>query len=376
MIVEEKLDALLRRAAKDVDDGLVPSCQLAVGLDGEIVVNEAFGQATVDTRYVMFSCTKAVTASAVWMLIGDGVLDIERPVTSSIPEFMELGEPERRHAVTVEQVLLHTSGFPYAPMRRDVWGTRDSRLERFRTWRLNLEPGTRYEYHATSAHWVLGELIERLGGTDYRAFILDRVVKPLGLDALRVGVPPAEQDDIADLVLTGAPIDPDELESLIGLREFPVGEVTDDALMAFNDPAARAVGVPGGGGVSTAADLARFYQALLHNPGGLWDADVLADATSRIRTTLADPLRGTPANRSLGMIIASDDGKAAMRGMGHTVSARAFGHDGAAGQIAFADPETGLSFAYLTNGRDVNIIREWRRTSSLASKAAVLTTPT
>ena len=62
--------------------------------------------------------------------------------------------------------------------------------------------------------------------------------------------------------------------------------------------------MPGGGGISTATDMALLYQAFLHNPGGLWDADVLADATGHIRTTLPDPILRTPANRTLGLIAA------------------------------------------------------------------------
>jgi CubicO group peptidase (beta-lactamase class C family) len=56
--------------------------------------------------------------------------------------------------------------------------------------------------------------------------------------------------------------------------------------------------------------------------------------------------------------------------MGKTVSPRAFGHNGAGGQIAWADPETGLSFCYLTNGLDQHELRQWRRTTGIASRAA------
>jgi CubicO group peptidase (beta-lactamase class C family) len=78
----------------------------------------------------------------------------------------------------------------------------------------------------------------------------------------------------------------------------------------------------------------------------------------------------TPAMRSLGLVIAGDDGQSFMRGMGRTVSARAFGHNGAAGQIAWGDPATGLSFVYLTNGIDRNILRQYRRGTAVASLAA------
>ena len=64
-----------------------------------------------------------------------------------------------------------------------------------------------------------------------------------------------------------------------------------------------------------------------------------------------------------------------MRGMGATVSANAFGHNGAGGQIAWADPATGLSFAFVTSGLDLNFLREARRTASFGSKAAVCVAP-
>jgi CubicO group peptidase (beta-lactamase class C family) len=143
----------------------------------------------------------------------------------------------------------------------------------------------------------------------------------------------------------------------------------------LGQPENLAVGVPGGGGVSTAADFALFYQGLLHNPLGLWSDDVLRAATAEVHCDLPDPLRGTPSHRTLGLILSGDDEAKAMRGFGFTVSGGAFGHDGAGGQIAFADPATGLSFCYLTDGHDENLIREWRRTAGIASKAAVCAAP-
>ena len=61
---------------------------------------------------------------------------------------------------------------------------------------------------------------------------------------------------------------------------------------------------------------------------------------------------GVPANRGLGVVLAGDDGMSNRRGLGRTVSPMAFGHNGVGGQIAFCDPESGLSFAYTTNGLD------------------------
>ena len=216
---------------------------------------------------------------------------------------------------------------------------------------------------------MLAELIERQSGTDYREFIRDRILDPLGLTRLALGVPEDQQSDIATLSGRGEVATPDELEAAIGVRELPITEVTEAVLLGFNLPANLALGVPGGGAVSTAADFALFYQALLDDPGEVWARDVRLDAIGAIRNRFPDE-RGVPANRTLGLVVAGDDGQSAGRGMGYTVSPAAFGHNGAGGQIAWADPATGLSFVYLTNGLDRNVLREWRRTSGLASRAA------
>jgi len=90
----------------------------------------------------------------------------------------------------------------------------------------------------------------------------------------------------------------------------------------------------------------------------------------RIRTgSMKDPDRGMSANRALGIVIAGDDGRANLRGFGRTNSAQAFGHPGFGGQCAWADPASGISFAYLTNGFDRNDLREGRRSVALCSLA-------
>jgi CubicO group peptidase (beta-lactamase class C family) len=361
----DAMDALVARAHREIDDGLLPSCQLALAHRGEVVLEVALGDATLDTRYVIFSCTKALVASAIWLLIGDDRLDPAVRVMEIIPEFGSNG----KDVVTIEQLLLHTSGFPRAPLGPPDWYTREGRLARFARWRLNFEPGTKFEYHPTAAHWVLAEIIERIAGADYRDFIRTRILEPIGLERLVLGCPPDQQGDIAPLSGVGVAATPDELEAALGVREIPLTEVTEEVLLGFNTPENLALGVPGGGAVSTAADLALFYQALLHDPGAVWAPEVRLDAINEVRNRFPDE-RGVPANRTLGLVVAGDDGKSAWRGMGYTVSPTTFGHNGAGGQIAWADPATGLSFVYLTNGLDRNLLREARRTSGIASRAA------
>jgi CubicO group peptidase (beta-lactamase class C family) len=242
-------------------------------------------------------------------------------------------------------------------------------------WRLNWEPGTAYEYHPTSAHWVLAEIIDRVTGSDNRDEVQRRITDPLGLPRV-LGIPEGpDQDGIAALVKVGELATPEEIKAAFGVAELPVTEVTPEALLGFNDPATRAVGVPGGGGCMRAADLALFYQGLLHNPGGFLPEEVLRDATSRVRNNLPDRLSGVPANRGLGVVLAGDDGKSNMRGLGRTVSPGAFGHNGAAGQLAWGDPASGLSLGYTTNGVDLHVVREPRRGTAIGSLAALCTTP-
>ena len=148
-------------------------------------------------------------------------------------------------------------------------------------------------------------------------------------------------------------------------------DTTDDSMLVFNEPEARAVGVPGGGAVANAADVALFYQALLHNSASVWDEQVLADALGKVWVNMPDPITRVPANRGLGVVIAGDDEFKSYRGMGRTVSPQAFGHQGVGNQVSWADPETGISFCMLTNGLDANPLRSARLASALSNRAGV-----
>jgi len=252
-IDEDALAELVARAQREIDEGHIPSCQLAFARHGRVALSVTLGDAAPDSRYVIFSSTKAIVASAIWQLLAEDAIRLEDRVAEHIPEFGANG----KDVVTIEQVLLHTSGFPRAPLGPPRWLTREGRLDTFSKWRLNWEPGTRFEYHPTSAHWVLAELLTRVDGVDHTESIRRRVLEPLGLSRLALGVPRAQQGDIAPLVHTGQVPTPEEFSAVIGAPGIDVGEVTEAALMGFNEPDSLAVGVPGGGGVSTAASPCR-----------------------------------------------------------------------------------------------------------------------
>lgn len=365
--MSDRFSALRDRALRDVEQGIVPSAQIAVAQHGEIVLHEQFGDGTTESRYVVFSCTKAITAAVMWQLLGEGQLKLDTRAAEIVDGFGDNG----KDAITVRHLLTHTGGFPRAPLGPPTWASRSERIATMSRWRLNWEPDTRFEYHPTSAHWVLGEIVHSLTGNDIVANVSSRVLDPLGLRRLTLGVPADAQHDILDLVPSGSDPSPGRLAALFGIDDITLirGEVTPDALVWFNLPEVREIGIPGAGAVSNAADLALLYQAFLQNPEGMWAPEWLQAGTADVLVTLPDPMLGHPANRTLGLIQAGDDGKSHLRGMGHAVSPRAFGHNGAAGQIAFADPDHGLSFVYLTNGIDRDFLREAGRTASLATKA-------
>lgn len=360
------LEALLSRARREVEDGVLPSCQVALAHGGELVALETFGDATDDTRYAVFSCVKAFVAGAVWLLIGNTTLDITLPVAEYVPEFATLG----KEVVTAEHLLVHTAGLPSAPLGPPEWETGPGRLDAYRRWALEYEPGSSYRYHPTSAHWVLAEIVERVSGQDFRDFVHLRVTQAAGLGRRVLGVPVDQQDDIATVEIRGEVASADELQAILGQREVPSTQDAYEPLLLLNRPEVRALGIPGGGGIMGAGDLALFYQALLHNPGDMWHPDVLADATGTVRNRFPDQIFGSPASRTLGLVVAGDDGLGFIRGFGTGTSPRTFGHGGAGGQIAWADPQSGLSFAFVTNGIDANVIRQARRGMELSTVAA------
>jgi CubicO group peptidase (beta-lactamase class C family) len=95
----------------------------------------------------------------------------------------------------------------------------------------------------------------------------------------------------------------------------------------------------------------------------------LRDAKTNVRNRFPDMI-GRPAFRTLGLETAGDDDKADMRIGAGATSPGTFGHGGAGGQIAWADPATGLSFVFLTNTFDANVVRMYRRDAALTRLAA------
>jgi CubicO group peptidase (beta-lactamase class C family) len=327
-----RLDVLLRRVRLEVDHGPLPSVQVAVAKDGQLVAFETIGDARPHQRYILQSVGRGIVAGVVWKLLGEGVLQLEDRVAEIVPEFGTNG----KDVVTIGHVLTHTAGFPFAPLGYPKMLERSTRLEAFAKWRLSYEPGTVFQYHLTSAAWVIAELVERCTGLRFAEYLRTQISEPLGL-TLELEVPPERQgESVVWPVATDRTSDDQEVD--------PWGP------WYLADPEILAAGEPSHSMVGTAADVARFYQALYHS--GLWSPGAVTEG-SRIRVSqvpAGEQIYGGGSQIVHTGLFISVAGDSPGSWMPSTASPATFGNGGAPCQIAFIDPETGVSFAFLTNG--------------------------
>jgi CubicO group peptidase (beta-lactamase class C family) len=334
----DRLERLYATVEAQIADGRYHGAQLAIARHGKLAAFRTFGQARVDpptpatdrTLWLLFSQTKPVVGAAIWQLVDQGALSFADRIADHIPEFARRG----KGLITVQQVITHQGGFPDATVSPAAWTDHERLRAEVCDFALQWDPGTRMKYHGISAHWVLAALIEAVTGRDYREVIRRDLLDPLGLDDLRVGVPQELQDRCADMHAPG-----DGPAS-------PGGE-------AINSPEWRTAGVPGAGGYATAAAMAAFYQ-LLVGEGQLNGVRVLSPRVVQLATRnhtgeRLDEAQGVAMHRGLGVYIRGTEG--GNRALGTLAGPRTFGHGGAGSSQSWADPDSGLSFTYLSNTR-------------------------
>jgi CubicO group peptidase (beta-lactamase class C family) len=372
----EVRDALYE-AAKTTTEKTGCAAQVALAQHGELAVFGSFGSAAhgdgsrearevdEETLFVLFSVTKAIVAAASWILLQENRLSLEDRVADHVPGFGVAG----KERISIEDLLIHTAGLPNARLDTRDWLDPAVRRQRFAEWELEWTPGSRFSYHGNSSMWLLAEVIGAVSGTDYRDFIRSRIIEPLGLSDLYIGLPDDEQGRVARVEVVGEPMS-DQKRSV-----SPVDAPTiEDTMVTWaNHEEMRRIGNPGGGAIGTAADVARFYQAVLADLAGdgpgIWQQGMVEEAITPRCVELIDPMTSQPALRGLGVVVAGEDGRM-WRGFGTDCSARAFGHMGAGGQVAWADPETGIAFAYCTNGAERNAAKQGARGLRLSNLAA------
>jgi CubicO group peptidase (beta-lactamase class C family) len=327
-----RLGLFLARARLEVEQGRLPSVQVAAARHGRLVAFETYGAATNERRYILQSVGRNLVAAAIWKLLGDGVLHLDEHIADVIPEFGTNG----KEAVTLEHILTHTAGFPFAPLGYPKMLERSRRLEAMGRWRLDWEPGSRLQFHLTAAAWVLAELVERRTDLPFADYLRAEIVEPLGL-GFRLPLPAEEYHEVlAEPVVTDRTSDDQEVD--------PWGP------WYLANPEVLAAGEPSHSVVGTAADVALLGQALLHS--GLWSAATLDDA---IRVRRSEPpfgeriYGGSPETVNVGLFV-TVSGEKGGNFTPRTGSPRTFGHRGAPSQLGFTDADSGTSFAFLTNG--------------------------
>jgi len=334
------LDRLLEQITRHVADGRYPGAQVAVARHGKLALFRSIGDARLDparvpasddTLWLLYSNTKVLTACAVWLLAERGALAFTDRVAAHLPGFEANGKGE----ITIIQLLSHQAGFPNADVPSQAWDDHELLRKTVCEYALEWAPGSRVHYHGRAAHWTAAALIESLTKLDYRRFIREEVIVPLGLgDELFVGVPDAVQERAADMHEPG-----------------PDGRAVKRA--DENNARFRRAGTPGGGGYGTARAMAAFYQMLLHgrtlDGRRLLSPRTIAYVLRNYTGERVDGYMGMPMHRGLGPHLRGTTDT--IRGLGSLASPRTFGHGGVGSSYCWADPDSGVSFAYLTNSR-------------------------
>lgn len=305
--------------------------------------------ATRDTIYDAASLTKVVvTTTAVLQQVERGRLALDAPVARWLPDFAAEG----KGAVTVRQLLTHTSGLRPGLSRQPPWTGRAVALALASAERLQSAPGERFVYSDIN-FIVLGELVRTVTGEELDRYAAREIFAPLGMTDS--GFRPA---------------------AVLRLRIAPT-ERADDAMLrgVVHDPTARAMGgVAGHAGLfTTAGDLARFCRMILASGRAPDGRPVLSSASvaemTRVQTDGAD-------RRGLGWDI--DTRYSAPRGSVFPVG-RSFGHTGFTGTSLWIDPDS-RSFVIFLSSRlhphGKGDVADLRRTlGTLAAEAVGLRAP-
>jgi len=346
---ERVADEFARNFAERGD--LASSC--VVERDGVRVVDlwggsTPSGQWGPDSRSVMFSVSKGVTTICLLMAAERGLLDLDERVAHYWPEYGVAG----KDATTVRQVLAHRAGLPgpdVALTAADLaaWTPAVEALAaQAPAWR----PGTAYLYHAITVGWLAGEVLRRATGLRPGAWLAQHIADPLGL-AMTFGLSDAAAA-AAHVPLLDAPpaVHPVQdapaapLSEPLVERALSLGGLIDpvNLITQFNRPDLLAGELPAANLVTTARSLARLYSATIGEVDGvrLLRPETVADA-ARVQSEGRTFIGTTEINRwGTGFMLPSP-----RRPM---LGPAGFGHDGAGGQLAFADPVHRIAFAYQT----------------------------
>lgn len=314
----------------------VPGVSLAVGV-GDEVVEHAAGvlnlgtgvEATPDSLFQIGSITKTFTATLVMQLVDEGLVDLDKPVRTYVPEF-SVADPEAAETVTVRQLLCHTGGFDGDVF--DDYGRGDDAVTRYvealGDREQHFPPGERFSY-CNSGFSVLGRLVERARNLpSWDAALRRHLIEPLGL---------AHTVTLAEEAIM--------FRTAVGHVDGPGNNTADQRLApAWQLP--RSTAPAGATTCASARDLVAW--ARFHLDGGL-----APDGTRMVGAASIEAMRETQT--VLPAFV--DDYPRQSWGLGWQLTefkgGGVFGHSGGTiGQTAMLEiaPDTGVAYALLTNG--------------------------
>jgi CubicO group peptidase (beta-lactamase class C family) len=329
---------------------------VALAVDGELVLDlwggHRDGARTKpwrrDTLANVYSTTKGMTAICANRLAESGALDLDAPVARYWPEFAQAGKAN----IPVRWLLCHKAGL--AAIRESLpaaafadWKLMTERLAAESPW---WEPGSAHGYHALTYGFLVGEVVRRIDGRTLGTYFREELAAPLGLD-FHIGFGPELDERVAE-ILPAPPSPPGVPNPFAAAAQNPeslVGKVFGNPTLgpgAVNSRAWRAAEVPAANGHGSARGLARIYGALATD-GSLDGVHVLSPAQiARANTEnsfgLDQVLSPLHSRFGLGFMLTQP-----MIPFGP--NPRSFGHPGAGGSIAFADPDARVGFAYVMN---------------------------
>lgn len=329
--------AALREAAgileSSVHAGAINSASILVARRGKVVLHRGFGRLSSaagadavqpDSIYLLASITKPVTACALMLLVERGNVSLSDPVGHYLPAFRG-GDKDR---VLVRDLLSHTSGLPdMLPANTDLRRAHaplSAFVEETYKTPLLYSPGTDFRYQSMGV-LLAGTIVEKLTGLRLRDFMKREIFEPLGMRHSALG--------LGDL----------RIRDTVEAWSSPDGNVADTERFGPNSAYWRDMGHPWGGMHSTVTDLTKLLAAMLK--GGSYEGKrVFSPATVRAMITDQNERIGAPWG--LGWALGRSR---VWNFFGDLVSTKTFGHAGATGTVAWADPATGISCVILTD---------------------------
>jgi CubicO group peptidase (beta-lactamase class C family) len=288
-----------------------------------------------DSMLPWFSATKLATAVAVLQQWERGSMAPDDPVAAYVPEFGAAG----KERVTVRHLLTHTAALAAKAGSAQGW---DEVLATACSSSLvaGWEPGRRAAYSPRLGFHVLGEVVRRIDGRAFDAYVSEEVFEPLGMADAWLALTPGRWEAYGDR---------------IGVMHHTAGS-EPRVIDALSGPEGFSAVLPSSSAIGPASDLLRLLRMLL-GAGELDGVRVLGAQTvdamcARHRAGLRDETFDAVIDWGLGVMVNSwqYEGRPAPYGYGNSASLRAFGHGGSQSSIAFADPDAGVAAVLIFNG--------------------------